>query len=270
MAYTFPVVNSLKSYFEYVFKRLKRLAPGYLLFGVLIYLGKSYLSSTLQVDDVPGDVYSEMYNLLIVPSKSAGGSLWFVYVLMEMYIIFPLIILFLIHRPVLIILIGVLIAFVPVTDSFMLDRFCEYFLFFSIGVVVVQSYEKYLCLIDKYSYIFLALFILSFLSMSYFSQIDSKIIIGIFSLPALHSFMRNGFLGALPVWELFGKYTYSIYLMNTILIGIAKGFMLTFFSWEGAGFLLMAPVLLVAGLYGAIFIKSYILPRYKILDRITS
>jgi fucose 4-O-acetylase-like acetyltransferase len=270
MAYTFPVVENAKGYFKYVFKKLKRLAPGYVIFGCLIYFGKIAFSKIIHVDGLPGDLYSEFYNLLLVPSQSAGGSLWFIYVLMEMYIVFPLIIGFCFERPVLTLVAGVIIEFVPATSVFMLDRFCEYFLFFALGVVAVGFYDKYLSVIEKYSHVFYILFLLSFFTVPYFSPQVSKVIIGFFSLPALQALMRISFMSKTFIWDLLGKYTYSIYLMNTILIGLVKGVLLMFVTWDGPSFLMVAPILFFSGVFGPICTKKYIFTRVPVLNGITS
>ncbi|WP_197491447.1 acyltransferase family protein [Methylomonas methanica] len=270
MAYTFPVIKNGEDYFKYIFRKLKRLVPGYVLFGAVIYIGKLASSKVMHVDRLPGNVYSELYNLLLVPSQSAGGSLWFIYVLMEMYIVFPLVMVFFIKRPVLIILAGLIAEFMPVSNVLMLDRFCEYFIFFAIGVIVVQWYQEYLNVIDRYRYYVIALFIMSFATVEFVSPLVSKIIIGFFSLPALHSMMRFTVDATLSIWEIFGNYTYSIYLMNTILIGLAKGVILMFFTWDGANFLMISPVLLLVGLFGPIFVKKYIFKYVPILNSVTS
>jgi len=270
MAYTFPGIKNSKDYFKYIFRKLKRLAPGYVLFGALIYVGKVASSKVMHVDGLPGGVYSELYNLLLVPSQSAGGSLWFIYVLMEMYIVFPLFIVFFIKRPVIILLAGLIAEFIPVSNVFMLDRFCEYFLFFAIGVVVVQRYQEYLSVIDKYRYYLVVLFILSFSAVVFFSPLVSKIIISFFSLPALQAVMRFRVMEIVSIWDVLGKYTYSIYLMNTILIGLAKGIVLMFTSWDGVNFLVIAPILLLAGVCGPVFVKKYIFRYVPLLNSVTN
>lgn len=270
MSYTFPSMNNTTDYYKYIYKKLKRLSLGYIIFGITIYLGKIYLSKLIYVDDIPNDIYSEIYNLLVVPSQSAGGSLWFIYVLMEMYIVFPFIIVHLIKKPLLIIITGIALEFMPATSTFMIDRFFEYFLFFSIGVITIHHYKKFLIIIDRYYAIFIFLFILSFFIVQYVPDLESKVIISILSMPALLGLMRNTFLSKIPTWEIFGKYTYSIYLMNTILIGITKGIILKYMTWNGENFLFIAPILLVFGIYGPILVKKYILVKLPILDRATT
>jgi len=74
------------------------------------------------------------------------------------------------------------------------------------------------------------------------------------------------------LWQLsfLGLYTYPIYLMNTITIGVTKGGVLKITSWDGYNFMIMFPLLLVAGLLFPILIKRYIFSRIQIIDRITN
>jgi len=46
--------------------------------------------------------------------------------------------------------------------------------------------------------------------------------------------------------------------------------MLRLLSWDGAGFLLFAPVLLISGLMGPILVKRFIAPKFPALDRLTA
>ena len=70
-------------------------------------------------------------------------------------------------------------------------------------------------------------------------------------------------------WGLFktlGKYTFPIYLMNTAFIGLSKGVMLQFASWDGMNFLWFAPVLLAAGVAGPILVKRLLIARNQFLN----
>jgi hypothetical protein len=63
-----------------------------------------------------------------------------------------------------------------------------------------------------------------------------------------------------------GRFTFPIYLMNTIAIGFAKGVLFKFVIWDGINFLFFAPILLISGLFVPIFIKKQILARNKLID----
>lgn len=267
--YTYPNLNSISGYIKYVIKKLRRLSFGYIFFASCIYLGKTGLSSIIHVDRVPANYYSEIYNLLFMPQESAGGSLWFIYVLMEMYIVFPLL-LMLKTRSIILLALGLVIYFLAMPHIFLLDRFVELFLFFALGIFVTRHYDQYLKFIDRYLLVLLALFALSFLAIPHISHKLSILIIGLCSLPALHSLLRNKFFSSIPVWGVLGTYTYSIYLMNTIFIGITKGVTLKLTTWDGLHFLIIGPILLLSGIYLPIFIKKYIFVKLPILDRATA
>ncbi len=270
MAYGFQGLDSIATYRTYILNKFVRLAPGFILFGLLIYLGKMTLSQIMHVDDVPNDFLSEMYFLFIIPVNSAGGSLWFIYVLMEMYLIFPIVMTIMGGHPIFLVIMGAVLHFIPAPHYLMLDRVFEYFLYFGSGVFAIRHYAFYLELIDKYCFLFVGTFLTSFLTILYIPTADSKLAISLLAIPALHGLMRRSPFTKMSVWSVLGTYTYSIYLMNTILIGVTKGIILKFTTWDGSHFLWIAPILFVAGIYGPIVIKKYIFVKIPALDRVTT
>ena len=68
---------------------------------------------------------------------------------------------------------------------------------------------------------------------------------------------------------LLGEYTFTIYLMNTLAIGLAKGVLLEVLPWDHANFALYFPLLLAAGLLGPIALHRTVLSRQPLLARIT-
>lgn len=269
-AYTYKKVDSLKSYLIYLSKKTHKLLICYMLFGSLIYLGKSYLSRYMIVDDLPGTPSQEFFKLLITPSESAGGSLWFIYVLVEMYITFPILIIVFRYHFFLLVLIGVVLAFIKLPHIFLLDRFGEYFLFFAIGSTVVQYFNDYLKILDRFYPVLVIIFIFSFFSIDYFSDSSSKLLIGFFSLFSLHSLVRNNKIFKQSIWFIFGKYTFIIYLMNTIAIGLVKGLILLYTNWDDNNFYYIAPILLTSGCIIPILIKKYIIIKIPRLDNLTT
>jgi peptidoglycan/LPS O-acetylase OafA/YrhL len=96
------------------------------------------------------------------------------------------------------------------------------------------------------------------------------LVVGLASMPALHGLTRAKPASASPTLLFLGRMSFAIYLFNTPCIGLAKGVLLQGFSWNGAGFLLFAPLLLASGLFGPILLKCWALPRVKLLDRMTA
>ena len=69
------------------------------------------------------------------------------------------------------------------------------------------------------------------------------------------------------MWAWVGQRSMSIYLMNTIAIGLAKALLLKLMPWHGSNFLLFFPLLALAGVGGPLLVKAWIARWSKVLDR---
>ena len=83
------------------------------------------------------------------------------------------------------------------------------------------------------------------------------LVCGLLSMPALHGLVRTRPLDRFGLLMIFGSYSFVIYLLNTPFIGFAKGVMLRVMPWDGANFLLFAPLLLAAGIGLPVALKKY-------------
>lgn len=271
MFHTYRGVDSPAAYGQYAWSKFARLAPGFVFFGILILLGKIALSNYLHVDRVPPSFVTGVVEILIIPGSSSAGSLWFIYVLMMLYMIYPLLLSLTGGRLWPIIALGVVLYFVPATPYFMIEDVFQYLLFFSLGALVASRYEQYTAWIDRYRYLLLLVFAGSFaLIWTDMTKANSKFIIGLLSLPAVHSLVRGAVVSRWDFLIRWGTLSYAIYLLNTLAIGFTKSVILQFTDWHYHNFLWIAPILLVAGLFGSIFTKLYIFPYIKPLDRITN
>ncbi len=273
MYYSFPEIISLKDFFKYLAKKFMRLMIPFFLFSFAIIIGKYAAQNFLFVDNPPESLLSGLSLIFLRPSISSGRSLWFIYVLFEYYVIFSILILLLKDRIYFLLIFGAFLyffyledIFIPSTKLFAFHYLKQYFLAFSLGIVACKNKDLYFKMIYIYRNIFLIAFICSFIV--YFLDIRagiSKLIIGLVSIPAIHSIIiklnieENGFLGIL------GKYTFSIYLLNTIVIGTAKGIILRIITWDGINFLFIAPVLLILGIWVPILVNKYVFSRTRLL-----
>jgi len=237
---------------------------------LLITVGKQLAKYLFHVDNIPSDFINGIINILIKPMQSNAKSLWFIYVLLEFYIIFPLLLLLVREKVIRLVLLGFFVHFIPATNYFALNQILEYMFYFSWGVFVVQHYPKYEQLIDYYHLIIILLFISSFAILTtHLSKSISKLIIGMLSIPAMHSLVRNKILSRFNVLSILGRYTFSIYLMNTICIGLSKGVIFRYMSWNGNNFLFIFPVLMTSGIYIPVLIKKHVFSRISLLNTIT-
>ena len=272
MLYTFKALDSKRSYFEYCFGKFKRLAPGFVCFAIIILSGKILASQFLHVDNQPIGLIQGMIDIVVNPGLSAAKGLWFIYVLLEFYLVAPLIIYVFGGRPIGIVIVGLAIHFLPSTPLLMLDGAFEYLIYFGIGATIAHNYVTVEYWLDKNRVILLVLFCSSLFLLEYspLAYPVSKLIIGCLSIPAIHALVRMAPFSNSTILLSWGLVSYAIYLMNTIAIGFTKGLLLKLVSWDGVNFLFVGPLLLLAGLYVPILVKRYVFPYIKPLDRITS
>jgi peptidoglycan/LPS O-acetylase OafA/YrhL len=260
---------------SYLRKKAGRLLPGFFLIGFLVLLGKFIASKFIVVARVEENFLLGILNLFVDPSQSAAGSLWYVYVLFEYYLIFP--ILFIVFRKNLYLIslftlvLYLFQAAVPVTQYFLLERFMECAFFFSLGFIFISNYEYLTKQIKEYAYIFILLFAASFFTREFIEGDYNALIISIFSIPAIYALVNFSFWGSKIESSLLvlADYTFSIYLFNTIFIGLTKGIMFKFISWNGPNFFIFLPVLLFAGIFFSIWLQKYLLARNSYLNKIT-
>lgn len=269
MYYSYNNPPDISGYLEYVLTRIKRLAPGFIIFGVAIFLSKSFLSLFIHIDNLPHGP-ADFVNIFLKPMQSSARSLWYIYVLLEFYIVFPIFIFLVRGNFILLIISSLMLRLLPATHYFCIDLFFEYAFFFSLGIVAVRYYESLKHFIVNNSMAFYLLFVASYLSIFFVSEELSKLIIGTCSVPAIYAFVNLKSVKHSNLLAQFGKYTYAIYLMNTIFIGLTKALFLELGVWDGPVFLLLLPILWSAGLYAPILVKEYLFPKFKYLDRITA
>ncbi len=272
--YSYDIVFSLHSYLKWAKKKILRLAPGFLLFGSLILVGKLIASQYVYVDNIPMHPWHGFFLLFFDPAKSSSSSLWYIYVLLELYLLFPLVLYIIDNNIFYVLVVGVVLHIIylvaKLPEYLLINRLFEYSLYFTIGIYTIHHYDKIKGILLKYSYSFCLLFVISFFILFLPIGLLSKTIIGISSIPAILSlslqYNHNQFSKHL-MWV--GSYTFSIYLMNTIFIGIIKGILLKLTPWDGVNFLFYFPILLLGGVYLPIFTHKILLSKVSIISRIT-
>lgn len=277
MYYSFPVIRSRIEYIQYLKKKFIRLIPAFLLLSLLIIAGKQILKTILFVDNVPEAFWQGVLAIIIMPTESSGRSLWYIYVLFYYYLFFSM---FLINwkndlYALLIALIFLEILYVSdlmaIPRYIALNRIVFYALPFSIGLFCASIKERYETCIDRFKYFFMSIFLASFLFM--LLDLNNRIlelIIGSCSIPALHSLVRSSAFSTENLFQFLGKYSFVIYLLNTITIGVVKGIILKFHHWNGTSFFVIAPILLISGLFIPVLIKRYGFVRFKTIDQMTN
>jgi fucose 4-O-acetylase-like acetyltransferase len=265
MFYTYTPMKTFGDYFNYVKKKFIRLVPAYILFAVIIWFGKFLFGKVADVERaVTG--WSDFINVLVRPRYSHAGNLWYIYVCFIYFATIPIMLRIVRNKLELLISLAFVLYFVPNTSYFAIEQVFEYLFFFLLGGYAACHLDFYTKLIDRYSYLYVAFFILPLIAAFLFDF--PKIILGLLSLPALHSLVRRRVFEKSFFLRIFGEYTFPIYLMNTIAIGFPSGMMRRFSLWDGTFSIFVAPILLLCGLFIPIVAQKFFISRIPMLKSI--
>src|SRR5256885_10192662 len=94
---------------RYTLKRVERLFVPYVLFGVAIIGGKLLAARFVHVDNVPNE--HALLALLVTPTESGAGFLWFIYVLSIYLLLVPALFYMVGRRPLPLLIAGIALNF---------------------------------------------------------------------------------------------------------------------------------------------------------------
>jgi fucose 4-O-acetylase-like acetyltransferase len=269
--HSYVPVQSWLGYRQYLRRRIRRFLPAYILFGLLISVGKTLTAPYAHVDNVPPDILSDLLKFLVRPMDSSAASLWYIYVLLAYLVLMPPVLVLARNRLVPLLGMALILHFLPITGLFMLREISEYAFVFLVGGIVARHYELFARWVDRWWWVWLLVFVGAY---SAFACVEvshkiSKLVIGLISIPALVGLVRR-FGRHSQMLTLLGLYTFAIYLMNTLAIGVVKAVVFRFTPWDGAHFIMIAPLLALAGIYIPVFVKRFLFRHMPVLDRITT
>ncbi len=261
-----------ETYTSHLTKQTCRLLIPFFAMGIFVMFGKMATSPFLHVDNKPEGMMTGLYNLFWNTDQSPSFFIWYIFVLYIYAIITPLAFRFLPKALYVCLGAGIVLYVLNPPHVLYLTMLMPYFLFFMAGGLLRTYDDLYLTYLDQYKLLWILLFIASF-AFYLAAPFDYKyiqLIIGLCSIPALHAVcrmlmdqqntLRSGFY-------YLGQNTLVIYLFNTICIGVVKGILFLFISWDGAAFFFFLPVLIAAGLIGPLVINYLWQQRYLILPR---
>jgi fucose 4-O-acetylase-like acetyltransferase len=254
-------------------RRSERLLLPFVLFGLLFVTGKLIASRFVYVDNLPAGPLSALVDLVWNTDASPAISIWYMFVIFVAAVVTPLLLHLARGRLWLVLLAALALFALGLPHRMFADRFAGFYVFFVMGGLAAESGDRWLERIDRHTFLACALLIISILAEFWQGNFDphwSHMICGVFAIPALHGLVRRAPLSRSRTLLVLGTYSFVIYLLNTPSIGIAKGILLKFVPWDGAGFPVHALVLLLAGLVLPVIIKRYLLRYVPVLDRITT
>ncbi len=252
-------------------RRARRLLLPFLLFGLLILLGKLAAEQVVPVDNPPPGLWEGLRNLVWTTAESPATMVWFLWVLFLCTALAPL----LVPRIGLagLVVAGLALAWMDLPPVAYLDKFSQHAVFFALGCWVAAREARLLPAFTRLQPLWWAGLALSLWAadQGWLDARAAMLVCGSLAIPALHGALRAGQPLARAGWALFlGRYSMVIYLFNTIAIGLAKAALLAAgVGWTAAGFWIHLPVLMLAGVSLPILGKALVLRRIPPLDRMT-
>ncbi|MDE2319763.1 MAG: acyltransferase [Rhodospirillales bacterium] len=255
--------------------RARRLLLPFFGLGLLVLAGKMAAARFMFVDHVPVSIAAGINGLFWHTAASPALSVWYLFVLF----VLSMATLWLLNgrrkRLPWLLAASLLLYWLPVPAYAYADRVFAYAPFFLMGTAAGFAEPRWNQAMDRFWPWALVALLAGLVCVALWGQgVEQKAVmlpLGALSMPALHGAMRRIPPSRVQTMLLFfGRYSFIIYLGNTIFIGLAKGVMLHFLSWDGMHFLLFAPVLMISGLFGPVALKYYGFARMPALNRLTN
>ena len=263
-------VSPRPSYVAYLIRRAERLLLPFLSLGLLILLGKFAAEHFLYVDNKPASFWEGLRSLFWTTGQSPATSVWYIFVLFVYCGIVPVLVRLSQGRLWPALLVAAFLHCLSVPEIAYLDRIAYFLVYFMIGCVAGKYRNQAMHLIDTTLPVSGVVFSVSLaLATMQVEPMLTGTICALSSLAFIHGLTRTTWLdrGDGLLW--FGKYSFVIYLFNTLTIGLTKGVLLKVAPWDGSNFLGFFPILLMSGLVAPVLLKKALLDRFPVLDRLT-
>ncbi len=271
MFYSRAAMTPPEKYLGYLKKRSVRFLLPYTIMGLLVLLGKTIASGFIFVDNAPPGLGQGIRALFWNTGDSPAQSMWYIFVIYVYCLFLPPLLWLTKGRVWPLMVLGIVMYPLPWPELVFLNKIGHFFIFFMLGGMASVYLSSWQVFIDRWRSIFIVLFVCSFslfaVDMHWLTRMA---VIGAISLPALHALARMQPLLNSKLLMTLGAYCYAIYLFNTLFIGLVKGVLFHFMSWDGPNFLVFAPVLFLSGIAGPMLLKYFVFRKFRALDVMTS
>jgi fucose 4-O-acetylase-like acetyltransferase len=258
------------TYGSYLVRRAERLLVPFLLLGFLILFGKLAIETVLHVDNAPPDIWFGVRSLFLNTGQSPATSVWYIFVLFIYCSITPVLVRLSCRRLWPTLVLAAALHFLSVPEVAYLDRVAYFFVYFMLGCVVGRYRTEAMRLFDTTlpgsAAIFAASMVLATMQVE---PVVTGTLCALSSVAFIHGLMRTNWPSHSDALLWFGKYSFAIYLFNTLAIGLSKGLLLKVMPWDGTNFLEFFPILLISGLVGPVLLKRLLFDQVPVLSRLT-
>lgn len=240
--------------------RLKQLLLPYVVMGVVIVVGKLVASRYTSIDNPPDSLVQGVTAVLLYPMRSPAGFLWYIHVLAFYFLVLP----WLMQRwarlaPLVLLVLGMAAQLTEWPQFFNIAAMAEYLPFFSAGILMGQHWRRLVAALTHpwLAPAWLALFIAPLAYYEYVANVP-KWVSGACSVPFFFSAAHFAPALVQRFFAHLGQRTLSIYLFNTMFIGLSKAALLPFIPFEGQDFIVYFLVLGLAGLFWPMLARALI------------
>jgi peptidoglycan/LPS O-acetylase OafA/YrhL len=252
--------------------RARRLLLPFFGLGLLIVMGKCVAARFIVVDHVPRGLLMGIADLFWHTAASPAVSIWYLLVLFTVSLGAMVWLRGSSQRYPALLAFCALLYVIPWPAYLYLDRIGTYAVFFALGAGAGFLGGRWDRCMDRSWPLLLGMLLGALTVIAvYGAGWPEKYLLlpmGLLAMPALHGSLR--FLApSSPSLLFLGRYSFMIYLFNTLCIGLAKGLLLLLCSWDGTHFLPFAAALMVAGTLGPVALKAWAFRRLALLNRLT-
>jgi len=250
---------------KFIAHSARRLLPGWLLIGLIIISLKMAIGSSLSVNNQVEPGISAFIKMLYLPGDSGARSLWYVHTLLMLYVLFSIVGYYMRRMNKLFfvasMIMTIVAAYVPLMSVMGLKQVAFYGGFFALGGLAYKNWEYFRVLCRKWLWLWVLIFAIS-LYLDIPGWYARKAVGGLFSIPVMIGLVSYFGPRLRSFFEYIGRYTFTIYLLNTLVIGATIVLFKKIGIFGGWGFYLYVFVAITLGSWGCIFI-------HNLLQRIT-
>jgi fucose 4-O-acetylase-like acetyltransferase len=253
MFHSYPEIHTLQDYAAYVKKKFIRLMPAYFLFALAVAVGKMIAATFAHIENPLGGL-DGFLRVFLCPTDSYCRSVWYIYAIFIFFVTIPILLKIFQSNLTLLLTMALVLYFVPRSPYFAQEAVCKHMFVFLLGGLAVRHYAAYVRILDTYRWVFMAAFAACIVA--YFMIRVPRLLFALCAIPAGHALVRTEYGKRQQVLDVLAKYTFPIYLMNTIAIGCLRVLVQKYWSWDGVHFIVVAPLLLASGLFLPIIIHK--------------
>lgn len=253
-------------------KTAARLIPAYLLFALIVYVAKLVAVQVLHVDRPVKDPLHELLFMIMYPTESFAQFLWFIVTLLMIYALMIVLRGWITRHLTLALAVFFVLHLLSVTDHvtkvFALHQLARYAIFFLAAAACHRNTAGWMSAISRYG----AWFVLAFgVALITVPHTWLPTVAGLLSLPALLAVAVgvDRWPALREPLQFLGRNTLTIYLMNSLAMGLVRGIALKYWGWDDWHFWVVAPILLTSGLLLPIVAQRALFARWTWSDRIT-